>query len=269
MSSTANEQTLAALGRLALAVVRHGTRRGLARAAADCLSQQLPLVALELVWVGRPGTHDLVRAKPQPAGMPKVDLATRPRSGSVVPETIGKGVPVLYRVSAASSFAERSHAEAMGASWVLAFGVTHAPNPEVACVFYLRGADSARPRIDEGLLAATATLLAAGVAQVGRVERVAARCREAHLALVADRANAGAPAVALTSLLTPPPVPVALVPVKPVTFKKGAAEVIARALRATRGKIYGEDGAAAVLGLKPSTLQSKMLKLGVRREKYM
>ena len=39
---------------------------------------------------------------------------------------------------------------------------------------------------------------------------------------------------------------------------------IARALQRTHGKLYGPDGAAALLGLKPSTLQSRMKKLGVR-----
>ena len=43
---------------------------------------------------------------------------------------------------------------------------------------------------------------------------------------------------------------------------------IVEALRATRGKIYGGDGAAARLGLKPGTLQSKMRKLGIRREAF-
>ena len=38
---------------------------------------------------------------------------------------------------------------------------------------------------------------------------------------------------------------------------------IERALLRTDGKIYGDDGAAALLGLKPSTLQSKMKKLKV------
>jgi formate hydrogenlyase transcriptional activator len=33
----------------------------------------------------------------------------------------------------------------------------------------------------------------------------------------------------------------------------------------TKGKLYGTDGAAALLGLKPSTLQSRMKKLGVSR----
>ena len=40
------------------------------------------------------------------------------------------------------------------------------------------------------------------------------------------------------------------------------------ALRATRGKLYGADGAATRLGLKPATLQSKMKKLGIVRRAF-
>jgi formate hydrogenlyase transcriptional activator len=40
---------------------------------------------------------------------------------------------------------------------------------------------------------------------------------------------------------------------------------IERTLALTRGRIYGRGGAAEVLGLKPSTLQSKMVKLGLGR----
>jgi len=39
---------------------------------------------------------------------------------------------------------------------------------------------------------------------------------------------------------------------------------IRQALKVCGGKIYGADGAAALLGLKPSTLQSKMQKLKVK-----
>jgi DNA-binding NtrC family response regulator len=45
-------------------------------------------------------------------------------------------------------------------------------------------------------------------------------------------------------------------------------EAIEESLRATRGKIYGDDGAAARLGLKPGTLQSKMRKLGIQRADF-
>jgi transcriptional regulator with GAF, ATPase, and Fis domain len=34
----------------------------------------------------------------------------------------------------------------------------------------------------------------------------------------------------------------------------------------TNGHIYGKGGAAELLGLKPSTLQSRMKKLGVKRK---
>ena len=40
---------------------------------------------------------------------------------------------------------------------------------------------------------------------------------------------------------------------------------IQRVLEHTRGRIYGPGGAAEILGLKPSTLQSKMQKLGIAR----
>jgi formate hydrogenlyase transcriptional activator len=44
---------------------------------------------------------------------------------------------------------------------------------------------------------------------------------------------------------------------------------IEAALRSTRGKLYGPGGAAALLGLKPSTLQSKMVKLGIERSAFV
>ncbi len=43
---------------------------------------------------------------------------------------------------------------------------------------------------------------------------------------------------------------------------------IAQALRLTQGKLYGADGAAALLGLKPSTLQSRMARLGLSRDDF-
>jgi formate hydrogenlyase transcriptional activator len=39
-----------------------------------------------------------------------------------------------------------------------------------------------------------------------------------------------------------------------------------RVLRETRGIVAGPDGAAARLGLKRTTLQSRMKKLGINRE---
>ena len=49
-----------------------------------------------------------------------------------------------------------------------------------------------------------------------------------------------------------------------VSLDEATAQHIRRALQATGGKIYGADGAAALLCLKPSTLQSKMQKLRIK-----
>jgi formate hydrogenlyase transcriptional activator len=52
----------------------------------------------------------------------------------------------------------------------------------------------------------------------------------------------------------------------PVTsYGDAMRDHLERALRASGGKIYGEDGAAKALGLKPTTLQSKLRKLGIQR----
>ena len=47
------------------------------------------------------------------------------------------------------------------------------------------------------------------------------------------------------------------------TLDESVRRHILRALERSGGKIYGKDGAAALLGLKPTTLQSKMKKLGI------
>lgn len=51
-----------------------------------------------------------------------------------------------------------------------------------------------------------------------------------------------------------------------ITLDDVQRQHIAKVLRRVEGKIYGDDGAAALLGMKPSTLQSRMKKLGVKRE---
>jgi formate hydrogenlyase transcriptional activator len=51
----------------------------------------------------------------------------------------------------------------------------------------------------------------------------------------------------------------------PSSFDDGVRELITRALDVTSWKIYGEDGAAKMLKMKPTTLQAKMKKLGIRR----
>jgi len=49
----------------------------------------------------------------------------------------------------------------------------------------------------------------------------------------------------------------------PGTFEEGARQVIERALEAAGGKVYGPSGAAAILGLRPTTLQGKMKRYGM------
>jgi len=48
-------------------------------------------------------------------------------------------------------------------------------------------------------------------------------------------------------------------------FDDGARRTIQLALDACNGKIYGKLGAAARLGIPPSTLQGKMRKLNLKR----
>ncbi|HET9036967.1 MAG TPA: sigma 54-interacting transcriptional regulator [Myxococcaceae bacterium] len=49
------------------------------------------------------------------------------------------------------------------------------------------------------------------------------------------------------------------------TLADATRQHISRVLQATRGRIYGPGGAAEILGVKPSTLQSKMKKLKIDR----
>jgi transcriptional regulator with GAF, ATPase, and Fis domain len=51
--------------------------------------------------------------------------------------------------------------------------------------------------------------------------------------------------------------------VSPIRFDDAARKCIADALAASGGRIYGPAGAAAILGLKPTTLVSKMERLGL------
>jgi formate hydrogenlyase transcriptional activator len=50
------------------------------------------------------------------------------------------------------------------------------------------------------------------------------------------------------------------------TLARVQREHILRVLSLTKGRIYGPGGAAELLGLKPSTLQSRMKKLGIARQ---
>jgi len=69
------------------------------------------------------------------------------------------------------------------------------------------------------------------------------------------------------------PGPIELVPRRPAIsipeLKSNEKELLAAALKETRGKIYGANGAAAILGLKPTTLASKLVRLGLKRKEFM
>lgn len=55
----------------------------------------------------------------------------------------------------------------------------------------------------------------------------------------------------------------------PVTLAEAERAVIIRALRHSSGRVSGPSGAAALLGLKPTTLHAKMKRLGVRRDEAL
>ena len=52
------------------------------------------------------------------------------------------------------------------------------------------------------------------------------------------------------------------------SYREGEREMIIRALRDANGVVGGPNGAAARLGLKRTTLHSKMVKLGISRPSY-
>ncbi|MGE3671444.1 MAG: sigma 54-interacting transcriptional regulator [Polyangiaceae bacterium] len=54
-------------------------------------------------------------------------------------------------------------------------------------------------------------------------------------------------------------------PARVMSFEENERSHLERALSATHGKIYGPDGAAKLLGLKPTTLQSKLKKHGIQK----
>ncbi len=53
------------------------------------------------------------------------------------------------------------------------------------------------------------------------------------------------------------------------TLESATRACIESALAKANGKIYGKDGAAAILDLHPATLQSKMRKLGIFRQRFV
>ena len=54
----------------------------------------------------------------------------------------------------------------------------------------------------------------------------------------------------------------------PKSFSENERDYIISVLKQCKGKIWGIDGAAELLKVPPSTLKSKMKKLGIRKESY-
>jgi transcriptional regulator with GAF, ATPase, and Fis domain len=50
------------------------------------------------------------------------------------------------------------------------------------------------------------------------------------------------------------------------TLKELESEHILQVLRRCNGKVRGDDGAANLLDIKPTTLESRMKKLGIKKE---
>ena len=66
------------------------------------------------------------------------------------------------------------------------------------------------------------------------------------------------------------PTPAVPVPAKVATrddLKRQERESIVQALRLAKGRIFGADGAAALLGMKPTTLASRIKALGIKKAK--
>jgi hypothetical protein len=89
---------------------------------------------------------------------------------------------------------------------------------------------------------------------------------DAEVHLLALAARAADPVVAGGTRSTPAPSPPAAADERR-TLAEIEREAIERVLVQTGGRISGPRGAATILGLKPSTLASRMQKLGVRRVK--
>jgi transcriptional regulator with GAF, ATPase, and Fis domain len=54
-----------------------------------------------------------------------------------------------------------------------------------------------------------------------------------------------------------------------LTLEEGDRMHIRQALAATNGRVQGPDGAAALLGINPSTLRSRIKKLGITTQRLV
>jgi DNA-binding NtrC family response regulator len=95
------------------------------------------------------------------------------------------------------------------------------------------------------------------------LERAVISSSGAELRLLMPVDSVTAPPSASTrSASDPPPAPGSAVR-NEEELRREERDNLLRALARTKGKIYGSDGAAAVLGLKPTTLASRLRKLKI------
>ncbi|MBZ4399735.1 sigma 54-interacting transcriptional regulator [Myxococcus faecalis] len=83
---------------------------------------------------------------------------------------------------------------------------------------------------------------------------------------ITSHAGATSSAPQLEASAVPGGVDATMKPGSVLTLAAVQREHILHVLSLTRGRVYGAGGAAALLGLKPSTLQSRMKKLGIARQ---
>ena len=83
-----------------------------------------------------------------------------------------------------------------------------------------------------------------------------------HLGLIEGLGRGGAPATPPSSPAGTPTAPPAPVPLP--NFEENERRYLRAVLAATDGKLYGPDGAAAIVDLPPTTLRSRLVKLGLR-----
>lgn len=106
-------------------------------------------------------------------------------------------------------------------------------------------------------------VLALHCLRLGQLTATALRCHEAH-----HRRDTEKPVNGSQPPITEKPAFKEVTEISVSSLDSALVHCICAALSQTRGKIYGEDGAATLLGLKPSTLQSKMRKLGIERTPF-
>jgi transcriptional regulator with GAF, ATPase, and Fis domain len=96
------------------------------------------------------------------------------------------------------------------------------------------------------------------------IERATILAAHGGFALNLDRAGRRSPGPRPIANIAPVQSPGVL-----AELKGREVEIVVAALKEARGKIYGTNGAAALLGLKPTTLASKLARLGLKREDFI